>query len=131
MFLDCPPVLPVTDSLVLSRSVDATLFVAMGGRTSRREAEQSIERLRQVRSPLIGSILNGVSAEGTYDSMYAYHGIVKESRTPVLARLPVVGRAFGKRRTATPAAPPYAPPQTNGSHPRPTMHTGSPVQRPR
>lgn len=84
VFLDCPPVLPVTDSLVLSRSVDASLFIAMANKTSKREIKQSLERLRQVNSPLIGTILNGVSAEGAYGSLYEYYGY-KQS-TGVLGR---------------------------------------------
>lgn len=74
VFLDCPPVLPVTDSLVLSRCVDASLCVAMTQRTSKRQMRQTLDRLRQVDSPLIGLILNGVSAEGAYSSLYEYYG---------------------------------------------------------
>jgi len=74
VFLDCPPVLPVTDSLVLSRTVDASLYIAMSNKTSKRETKQALERLRQVNSPLIGTILNGVSAEGAYGSLYEYYG---------------------------------------------------------
>lgn len=87
VFIDCPPVLPVTDSLVLSRCVDASLYVAMSGRTSKRQTRQAIERLTQVSSPLIGTILNGVSAEGAYGSMYEYYGYVQPSRIPVLRRI--------------------------------------------
>ena len=79
VLLDCPPVLPVTDSLVLSRTVDASLYVAMAGKTSKREIKQSLERLRQVNSPLIGTILNGVSAEGAYGSLYEYYGFKQSS----------------------------------------------------
>lgn len=87
VFLDCPPVLPVTDSLVLSRCVDASVFIAMSNRTSRREVKRSLERLRQVDSPLIGTILNGVSAEGAYGSLYEYYGYQPASRVPLLGRL--------------------------------------------
>lgn len=79
VLLDCPPVLPVTDSLVLSRAVDATLYVAMSGKTSKRQIKQALERLRQVQSPLIGTILNGVSAEGAYGSLYEYYGYKQPS----------------------------------------------------
>ena len=74
VLLDCPPVLPVTDSLVLSRCVDASLCIAMSEKTSKREMKQTLDRLRQVNSPLIGMILNGVSAEGVYSSLYEYYG---------------------------------------------------------
>jgi hypothetical protein len=37
VILDCPPVLPVTESAVLSASVDGTLLVATAGLTSTKE----------------------------------------------------------------------------------------------
>lgn len=87
VFLDCPPVLPVTDALVLSRVVDATIFLARANRTSRRTARRAVELLRQVDSPLIGCVLNGVAAEDTYGSLYEYYGYVRRSRLPFLGRL--------------------------------------------
>ena len=93
VFVDCPPVLPVTDSLVLSRCVDASLFIAKANSTSKREAKRAIERLRQVNSPVIGTILNGVNAEGAYGSLYEYYGHQTTST------LPIVGK-YLKRRTA-------------------------------
>lgn len=110
VFLDCPPVLPVTDSLVLSRTVDASLFIAMANRTSKREIKQSLERLRQVNSPLIGTILNGVSAEGAYGSLYEYYGYQQPSG--LLSR-------FRKNRSEVPDMAPTtaqrAAPSDNGS----------------
>ncbi len=93
VLLDCPPVLPVTDSLVLSRCVDATLFVARANGTSKREVKRSIERLNQVSSPIVGTILNGVDAEGAYGSLYEYYGYAPDSRIPFVAR-------FKKRKSA-------------------------------
>ncbi len=113
VLLDCPPVLPVTDSLVLSRCVDASLCVAMSQRTSKRQMKQTIERLRQVNSPLIGMILNGVSAEGVYSSLYEYYGY-KQPKGPFgrfrksKADVPALTDAFlpgaGPRPPAGPAA---------------------------
>ncbi len=87
VFLDCPPVLPVTDSLVLSRCVDASLFIAKANSTSKREVKRSLERLTQVNNPLVGTILNGVDAEGAYGSLYDYYGYSKESRSRFLPKL--------------------------------------------
>jgi capsular exopolysaccharide synthesis family protein len=117
VFVDCPPVLPVTDSLVLARCVDASLYIAMSGRTSKRGTKQAIERLRQVNSPLIGTILNGVAAEGAYGSLYEYYGHVKPSKVPV------IGRFFkGKPSHDVPALDGSVlpdEPATNGSAPAP------------
>ncbi len=96
VFIDCPPVLPVTDALVLSRSVDATLFLASAERTSKREAKRAIEMLQQVDSPIIGTVLNGVPAEDSYGSLYAYYGQEVPSRS-----LSSILRRRGRRHSDT------------------------------
>jgi len=73
VLLDCPPVLPVTDALVLSGRVDATLMVAVAGATTRKEAARAVELLRQVDAPLVGAVLNGVDTEGSYGYAYQYY----------------------------------------------------------
>ncbi len=70
VLVDAPPVLPVTDALVLSGRVDATLLVAVAGATTRKEAARAVELLNQVDAPLVGAVLNGVDTEGSYG--YAY-----------------------------------------------------------
>lgn len=72
VLVDSPPVLPVTDGLVLSRWVDATLLVCAAGATSRHEVVRAVELLGQVNAPLAGTVLNGVSAEGGYGYGYGY-----------------------------------------------------------
>ncbi len=71
VLIDAPPVLPVTDALVLSGRVDATLVVAVAGATTRKEAARAVELLRQVDAPLVGAVLNGVDTEGSYGYAYA------------------------------------------------------------
>lgn len=77
VLIDAPPVLPVTDALVLSGRVDATLLVAVAGATTRKEAARTVELLRQVDAPLVGAVLNGVDTEGSYG--YAYQSYRYES----------------------------------------------------
>ncbi len=60
LLLDSPPILPVTDALVVSRHVDATLMVARPKRSTRRQVARAHELLRQVGAPLVGTVLNGV-----------------------------------------------------------------------
>jgi succinoglycan biosynthesis transport protein ExoP len=71
VLIDAPPVLPVTDALVLSGRVDATLIVAVAGATTRKEVGRAVELLRQVDAPLVGAVLNGVDTEGSYGYAYA------------------------------------------------------------
>jgi capsular exopolysaccharide synthesis family protein len=64
--IDCPPVLPVTDSLVLARMADTTLLVTSAGRTSKRSLGRAVELLRQVDAPLVGTVLNSLSPDDTF-----------------------------------------------------------------
>lgn len=66
LLIDCPPVLPVSDALIISRHVDATILVATAGRTRRKEVQRAVELLRQVDAPLVGAVLNEVESGGTY-----------------------------------------------------------------
>ena len=70
VLVDSPPVLPVTDALVLSGRVDATLLVAVTGATTRKEAARAVELLCQVDAPLVGAVLNGVDTEGSFGQAY-------------------------------------------------------------
>lgn len=82
VLLDSPPVLPVTDAAVLSGRVDATLLVAAAGTTTRKELTRSIELLSQVGAPIIGTVLNGVTSEGSYGYGYRYYRYEDESAKP-------------------------------------------------
>ena len=66
VILDCPPVLPVTDALVLARMADTTLLVTSANKTSRRELDRAVELLQQVGAPLVGSVLTSLSRDATF-----------------------------------------------------------------
>jgi capsular exopolysaccharide synthesis family protein len=66
VLVDSPPVLPVTDSLVLSQRVDSTVLVSSASTTTRKAAARAAEMLQQVNAPLIGAVLNGVTEESGY-----------------------------------------------------------------
>ena len=76
--LDCPPVLPVTDSLVLARMADTTLLVTSANKTSKRSLTRAVELLRQVDAPLAGTVLNSLSADETFGGeSYRYEPVSK------------------------------------------------------
>jgi len=89
LLLDSPPILPVTDALVTSRHVDATLLVARPKRSTRRQVARAHELLDQVGAPLIGTVLNGVVHESGEGYGYGY-----ASYAPVATR-PARGRRNG------------------------------------
>jgi non-specific protein-tyrosine kinase len=74
VLVDSPPVLPVSDSLVLSRLVDATILVISAGTTTKRGAHRAYEQLEQIDAPLIGAVLNSVETGTRYDSGYGSYG---------------------------------------------------------
>ncbi|MCB1004017.1 MAG: polysaccharide biosynthesis tyrosine autokinase [Acidimicrobiales bacterium] len=74
VLIDSPPVLPVTDALVLSRVADATIVVAASGVSSKRRFARSVDSLRQVGAPLVGSVLNAAPLDVAYG--YVDYGYV-------------------------------------------------------
>ena len=73
VLVDTSPILPVTDGLIVSNVVDATIVVASAKRAHRKSIHRAVEMLRQVDAPLVGSVLNGVEGEGLYGyGLYGY-----------------------------------------------------------
>ncbi len=69
--IDSPPVLPVSDALVVSGMVDATLLVVSAKASSRRALRRAVDALQQVEAPLVGSVLNNAEALEHYGG-YGY-----------------------------------------------------------
>ena len=80
--LDSPPVIAVTDGVVLSTQVDNVLIVADAGRTQRNHLKQTIQQLEEVKSHLIGVVLNRLSdrSDGYYYYRKAYFTEDDENR---------------------------------------------------
>lgn len=72
VLIDSPPVLAVTDAVVMSRKVDAVLLVCVAGITTAKDTARAVEVLDQVEAPLVGAILNGVAEKGGYGYEYSY-----------------------------------------------------------
>jgi Mrp family chromosome partitioning ATPase/capsular polysaccharide biosynthesis protein len=74
VYVDSPPVLAVSDPLLLSRYADTVVLVINAKSTRRREARQAVAKLRGVGAPLSGIVFNGSApnARGAYYGDY-YH----------------------------------------------------------
>ncbi len=88
IIIDTPPTLLVSDSLVMSKAVDAVLYVIRSDTTAHHTARSGINRLLAAKAPVIGVILNKVNMKkaaryyGTYSGYYAYgdvYGTKKKS----------------------------------------------------
>ncbi len=102
VLIDCPPVLPVTDASVMSSRVDGTLLVATVGSTTGKQFSRAVELLRQVEAPLIGTVLNGVPAEGAYGYTYQYYS--REAATDQRKAQPANGAKVNGKGASTTAA---------------------------
>lgn len=70
--VDTPPVLPVSDALVVSDLMDAVIMVVTAGSTKRSEARRSFELLSQVEAPIVGTVMNRGSSQHGYGYGYGY-----------------------------------------------------------
>ena len=73
IIFDSPPVLAVTDAVVLSRLVDATIFVASAGYTRYPAFSTAVAQIQALNSPIAGVILNKVNANGRFGYAYNYY----------------------------------------------------------
>jgi succinoglycan biosynthesis transport protein ExoP len=60
VIFDSPPVLAVTDAIVLAASADGVVLTVHGGQTPRELVQRSAERLRQANIPVLGALLNNL-----------------------------------------------------------------------
>ncbi len=71
LIIDSPPVLAVSDSVILATRVDGVLFVTSYRETKRGNLRHAIGLLNHARSRIIGTIMNKVDA--TNDKYYGYY----------------------------------------------------------
>lgn len=71
VIIDTPPVLPVTDAVVLSTRVDSVLLVSRSGNTRQSQLKHAASRLREVNAHVAGVVLNRIS--GRNGDYYLYH----------------------------------------------------------
>ena len=74
VIIDTPPVLAVTDAVVVGQHAGTVLLVSRYGNTTAKELAISAECLRQNKITIKGVILNGMKREAnsTYDYYYSY-----------------------------------------------------------
>ena len=84
VLIDSPPVMPVSDSVVLSRLVDGVVIV-VGPRTPKQLVRHACSRLGQVGARILGVVLNQVNMKSPdyyhYHRYYAYEDYSKPAGT--------------------------------------------------
>lgn len=77
VLIDSPPVLRVTDPMILAPQVDGVIIVARCGSTMRNELRQTIDVLQQGNTNLVGIVLNHADSraeKASYGYGYGYGG---------------------------------------------------------
>jgi capsular exopolysaccharide synthesis family protein len=100
VIVDSAPILPVTDAAVLSAHADAILLVISSGMDSRRDVVRSIEMLKQINAPIVGTVLNRAPETDSY-AYYHYGYGEKTSENGKAGRNPSHTNGRGKYRINT------------------------------
>ena len=77
IILDTPPLIPVTDGQILSAKADGTILVARSRKTKTKIIKQSYEKLKEVNSNVIGTVLNDSDYIKNHKYNY-YYGVEKK-----------------------------------------------------
>lgn len=73
IIIDSPPLIAVTDSAVLSKTVDGVVMVLKAGQTTKELAKRASKNLREINAKIIGAILNNVDFERDRYYYYPYY----------------------------------------------------------
>ncbi len=77
---DAPPINPVTDTMVLASLADGLIIITRVGVSRREAVETTLSNLGQMRSKVLGFILNGVKAKSTDEYSYESASLKEEQR---------------------------------------------------
>jgi Mrp family chromosome partitioning ATPase len=72
VILDSPPVLAVSDPLVLASIVDGVILVASASSTDTRQVTRAVDRLLAVDAPVLGTVLNQFDPKDGESYVYGY-----------------------------------------------------------
>ncbi len=70
---DSPPVVAVTDAVVMSKSVEGVVLIAKAGKTTREILTKAVRQLTDVGTHVLGSVLNDFNIRGAGYRYYYYY----------------------------------------------------------
>jgi polysaccharide biosynthesis transport protein len=82
VILDSPPVCAVSDAMILSGLTDGCVFVVRAGVTTQKSSQKAVQRLRGVKTKMLGVIVNAMSLSSSSNSYYQYYGTDDEEQSP-------------------------------------------------
>ena len=85
VIFDTPPLIAVTDPLLLAAQMDGVLMIIKAGSTPREAASQALGKLKTGRAPVLGAVLNNVEISHgygyyRYNYYYRYYSSTEEGR---------------------------------------------------
>jgi tyrosine-protein kinase Etk/Wzc len=85
VIVDAPPIISVTDSLILGKKVDGVLLVLRSGKISREAAQKAKKILENSKINIAGALLNDVDLKNVYGNYkdYYYYSKKKEKKQSV------------------------------------------------
>ena len=89
VIFDSPPVMAVTDAIVLAANADGVVLTVHGGQTPRDLVQRAAERLRQSNIPVLGALLNNLDLQQygyTFKKSYYDYYAAEEPETKRTAR---------------------------------------------
>jgi succinoglycan biosynthesis transport protein ExoP len=78
--LDTPPVLSVTDAVLLSVQVDCVVLVVRSGKTTKDSLRRTCDLLNQVNAKVAGAVINALDVRSPGSYYYGYYGYYGGSR---------------------------------------------------
>jgi len=87
ILLDSAPLIPVTDSVVLSTLVDGVILVVHGGKSTHQIVRQAREELLNVGANVFGVVLNNVDSRRYGSNDYRYHRFSDYGENPEETRI--------------------------------------------
>jgi len=81
IIVDCPPLIGLADSIIMSQMVEGVVFVVAAHQTAQDSVKNALRRLKIANAPLLGTVLNKVRSNLTNEDYdyYDYYGVEEES----------------------------------------------------
>lgn len=83
VIVDCPPVLPVTDAVVLSQWADGVLIVARAGSTRVGDLSDALTQVLTTQTPVIGHVLTEAAVD---KKRYGYYAVQPKQKRSIFNR---------------------------------------------
>lgn len=80
VFVDCAPIIPVSDPVVLAPELDGVLIVIKAGATQTEVIQRAVDIVKKADADIVGVVLNNMNAVLPYYYNHSYYGYSYSSR---------------------------------------------------